>query len=73
MKREDLGPMNQDAPPDVARRLAERRELMRIACARTIRMADGGSFVDREHLQWCRAFVKANPPLGVALSTGEVA
>lgn len=71
MNAATLGPLALEAPPDVARRMAERTELMRIACQRTICMADGGAFVDREHLAWCRQFVKANPPLTGPLGTGE--
>lgn len=73
MNAADLQPLGRDAYPDVARRMAERTELMRQACARTVKRADAGEFVEREHLAWCQSFVRANPPLRQALGTGESA
>ena len=66
----DLGPLHQEAPPDVVRRMQEQRELMRIAAQSAL--ANGGkhlSAADRA-LARRRAAVK---PLGRALSDGSPA
>lgn len=63
--------MELDADETVARVLAERRELMRRAALAAIRRADAGDIVDADHLEWCRQFVDANPPLSGPLGTGE--
>jgi hypothetical protein len=62
-----------DVYPEVAERLAERRELMRRAYLSAIERARLGQYVDPHYLQTTRIFVAANPPLGGALSTGEPA
>lgn len=65
-----------DEPVDQAaeRVLAERRELMRIAAARTVHNVEMGRMVcDAHHLQWARDFIAMNPPLGRPLGTGEPA
>ena len=60
--------------PAVARVLAERRELMRVAAARIVENHEQGRrTADPESLQWAQAFVRANPPLGRPLGTGAPA
>lgn len=66
-------PFTQTPDPDLERRMAEKRELMRIAAQRAIDMADTGFPVEAEYLNWCRQFVALNKPLGRPLSTGEPA
>jgi hypothetical protein len=60
-----------DPDPQVAARLAERRELMRRAALTAIAHADAGRDMDPHHIAWAREFVRLNPPLGRPLGTGE--
>lgn len=61
-----------DMHPAAARILAEKRELMRIACATAVRNADEGHpTADPEHEVWARQLLAMNPPLQGPLGTGE--
>jgi hypothetical protein len=57
--------------PDIARRLAEKRELMRIAAQRVVDMHREGRKFDPEALQWARSIVARFKPLGRPLSDGS--
>jgi hypothetical protein len=59
--------------PDIARRLAERNELMRIAAQRVVDMHREGRKFDPEALQWARGIVSRFKPLGRPLSDGSPA
>ena len=65
----DLGPLHQEAPPDVVRRMQEQRELMRIAAVRALQHSDGGRRLDPDARRWALHWAKVKP-LGRALSDG---
>ena len=64
-----LGPLSQEAPPDVVRRMEEQRELMRIAAVRALQHSDGGRRLDPDARRWALHWAKVKP-LGRALSDG---
>ena len=65
----DLGPLSQEAPPDVVRRMQEQRELMRIAAVRALQHSDGGRRLTPDARRWALHWAKVKP-LGRALSDG---
>jgi hypothetical protein len=57
---------------DIARRIAERNELTRIAASRILENHEmGRKIADSETLAWARAFVRMHKPLCRPLGTGE--
>lgn len=56
--------------PDVADRLAERAELMRVAAVSALQRSRNGRDLDEDARQWALHWA-ARPPLGRPLSTGE--
>lgn len=56
--------------PDVASRLAEQRELRRIACQRVLDQHREGRRFDAEVLKWAK-HCAAVKPLGRPIGTGE--
>jgi DNA-directed RNA polymerase subunit K/omega len=65
----DLGPIHQEAPPDVVARLEERRELFRLAAVRALQHSNGGKRLEPEARRWAEHWA-AQKPLGRALSDG---
>jgi hypothetical protein len=59
-----------DAYPDVADRMAERAELMRIAAVSALQRSRNGKDLDEHARKWA-FFWAARLPLGRRLSTGE--
>ncbi len=65
-----MNPMDNPIYPDVATRMAERNELMRIAAVSALDRSRGGRDLTPEALRWARAW-SALKPLGRPLGTGE--
>jgi hypothetical protein len=59
--------------PDIARRLAERHELTRIAAQRVVDMDAEGRKPDPYALEWARGIVSRFKPLGRPVSDGSPA
>lgn len=58
---------------EVERRIAERRELLRLCAQRVVDNATAGRVVDLNTLRWAMDFVECTKPLGRPLGTGEAA
>lgn len=70
MTNEILGPLASEAPPDVVRRMAERRELFRIAAQSALDHSQNGKRLSPEAREWARHWASIKPLTG-GLSTGE--
>lgn len=65
---------DRDPTPEEARRIAEKRELLRMLNARIVENHERGwRKADPETLASARAFLAANPPLVGPMGTGEPA